>query len=205
MDIAETTRLCRAIAAIKPAQHFDVETPALWALILADIRYEDARQAVINLAGKTRFIDPADLIAEVKAIRRERLEHSDRILPDVGPDDVGAWLAARREGVRALADGRVDPPKPPPAALDGWLAEALPRVLPRPSRVVAAIEGGPRPSRVAPVAALSAQDAARLEAERDRQRAELAPLVEAEVCAGTATEQQQLPDGASAPDERTGQ
>lgn len=185
MDLNETTRLCKAIATIKPAQAFDEETPAFWSMILADVRYEDARQAVINLGGKTRFIDPADILAEVKAIRRERLEHADRILPDADPDDVQAWLAARRRGIQALADGEAKPPAPRPAVpVEPRLAAALPSVfhrVPRPPAITA--DGGPRPAKAAPSPTVPDRAAADMEAERRRQLDALAQLVASETAA----------------------
>lgn len=38
-------------------------------------------------------------------LRRTRLQAADRICPDVDPDDVGGWIAARRAAIAALADG----------------------------------------------------------------------------------------------------
>lgn len=180
MDIRETTKICKAIASIKPAQKFEEETAAIWQAVLADVRYEDARQAIINIAGRNPWIGADDIITEVKAIRRERLEHADRVLPDVDPDDVTAWLAARRAGIRALADGA-----PPPAAaageLDGRVRAAIPGVFRRPPRILrVAIEGGEKPPQraVKPPPTLPEKAAADAERERARQAAALEALID---------------------------
>lgn len=170
MDITETTRLCRAIASIKPAQHMDDETPAFWSLILAGVRYEDARQAVITLGGKQRFIDPSDILAEVKRVRTDRIERA-------GEEAISELTMRldgdRRAAIRAIADGTVTPPRPVGSLQDQRAAAALSGVLRRPPSVSAAIEGGPRPARQAPAPTLTQHDADALEAERARQQAAL--------------------------------
>lgn len=132
MNVTQTTRLCRAIAALAPAQKFDDETPAIWSVVLAGVRYEDAREAVVAIAQRQAFIAPADVIAEVRRIRRNRLASADRMLPDVDPDDVPAWLAARRGQLAALADGDLEAPPVLDAPQDARLTRALPHVFRRP-------------------------------------------------------------------------
>lgn len=140
MDINETTRICKAIASIKPAQYMAEETPAFWAMILTDVRYEDARQAVINLGGKTKFIDPSDIITEAKAIRNARLGAA-----GIGNRTLGDTPEEHRKRVKAIADGEATPPQ---AQIEGpqdvRLTEALASgIFKRPPRVAAAIEGAP--------------------------------------------------------------
>lgn len=110
MNTAETTRLCRAIASLAPSQHLDEETPAIWSVVLAWVRYEDARQAVVAIAARQAYIAPADIVAEVRRARSRRLEHADAVVPDADPDDPAAYLAALRSARRAIADG-ADPPR----------------------------------------------------------------------------------------------
>ena len=119
MNTSETTRLCKAIAALAPAQKFDDETPAIWAVVLGGVRYEDAREAIIKLAADHAFMAPTDIIAEVKRIRADRLANTDptTITPNVDPDKPGLWrqeLAAIRD---AIADGRFD--------VDGYVSSGL--------------------------------------------------------------------------------
>lgn len=173
MNAEETTRICRAIAGIKPAQYFDDETPALWAVILADVRYEDARQAVITLGGTARFIDPSDIKAEVRRIRDERLKHSDLVMADT-PEE-------KRAIIKAIADGEIPGPQPDrqPAEFDPRLQAALPAVFRRPPRLLdIARDGGPRPAKAAPAPTVPEATAEHLEDERRRQLDALATLTE---------------------------
>lgn len=177
MNVAETARICRAIAEMKPAQKFDDETPSFWALALADVRYEDARDAVITLARSKGFIGTDDIVAEVRKIRSERLATSDRILPDVEPDDVAEWLAARRAGVTALADGLVEAPSAIDTPQDRRVGAAVPVMFRRPPRALPA-DYGDRPRNLAIEAPrdVSASEAAEQERERERQITALADL-----------------------------
>jgi hypothetical protein len=129
VNIQETVLLCRTIASLKPAQAFDVDTPMVWQLVLAETNYADAAAAVITLARTSKWIDPADIINEVRRIRLARLEHSDRIVPDVDPDDVQEWLTAKRAAVQALADGHIEAPPLTDDPIDPRLAAALPSVV----------------------------------------------------------------------------
>jgi hypothetical protein len=109
VNTKEVTRLCRVIAAMCPAQRFDTETPATWALILAHIRYTDAQQAVVAIAARERFVSPSDIIAEVRRTRRGRLEAvADTLEPNVDPDEVATYIAEKRALLAAAADGTLD-------------------------------------------------------------------------------------------------
>lgn len=108
MNRAETETICRAIASMAPAQKFEDETPAFWAVALKDVRYEDAREAVITIVQRQLFVAVADIRAEVKRIRLARLESVDTIAPNVDPDNVLAWQAELRAMRAAAADGTLD-------------------------------------------------------------------------------------------------
>ena len=64
MSPEETIALCRLVKAVCPSQALDQYTPDAWALILRHIDYNDAKQAVIDIAsqplepGKSRYIEP---------------------------------------------------------------------------------------------------------------------------------------------------
>ena len=105
MNATETARICDAISQIKPAQRFDTETPAFWAVILGDIRYEDARQAVLNLGGRQQFIDPSDIITEVRRIRDDRVDRTEMPVPNASPDDPAGYAVEYRALRLAIADG----------------------------------------------------------------------------------------------------
>ncbi len=118
MNATEATQLTRLDAAICPAQAFDEYTPDVWRELLADLRFEDARLAVVHLGATLRFISPADIRAEVRRIRADRLERVPVPPPPPGVDYL-RWL---RDTRRRIADGTFEPPpeiegrKPP--ALD---------------------------------------------------------------------------------------
>ena len=104
VNLEETTKLCKAIAVIAPAQKFEADTPAFWAAILASVSYADARQAVINLGARVPFMAPADIIAEVKAIRAKRLEGVDRL------GHLAETPAQWRAIIAKVADGETEVP-----------------------------------------------------------------------------------------------
>jgi hypothetical protein len=180
-----------AISQIKPAQHLDEGTPAFWALILADIRYVDARQAVINLGGKAKFIDPSDIIAEVRRIRNDRLERTEIPAPNVHPDHVADYLTEQTAIRASIADGDFDadvyrgsgltltgvPARLAITAAGEPLVERpdlsreLVGMFHRPEKPLP-VHYGPRP--LAPVKDIPPEEIARREAERDRQIAALA-------------------------------
>lgn len=189
MNATETAKLCSAIAQSAPAQRFDEDTPAFWAVLLAEVRYEDARQAVVRLLQRRPFVAPVDIITEVKAIRRARLEHSDRILPDIDPDDVPGWLAARRAGIAALADGTLDViPPAADGALDGRLRAALPALFRRPPRPATTDYHPTAPRAIAPPQTLPTDEAERMETERRRQLAALEAMTETDTPEADAPE-----------------
>ena len=112
MSPEEAVALCRFTAACCPAQKFDEFTPDAWGLILADIRFEDAKVAVVEIKRSSTWVDPSDIIAEVRKVRAKRIAEHGEIVPpaDLDPDNVieyVKWLRAARE---AIGDGN-----PPPA------------------------------------------------------------------------------------------
>lgn len=130
MNVAETTKLCRLIAGVAPAQRFEEETPALWAGILADVRLVDAIEAVKRLGGRQPFVAPADIVAEVRTIRARRLDGVDRLAHLA--DTPEAW----RELIRRVADGEVDVPAAIEGPQDARLVAAIPGMFRRPPRAI---------------------------------------------------------------------
>lgn len=111
MNNQEAVGLCRVVKALCPHQAIDEHTPDMWGLVLSDIRFEDAKTAVVNLAKRAPFIAPAEIVAEVKRIREKRLAETPEPSP---PDGLSAveyvkWLRAERA---AIADGNPPPPMP---------------------------------------------------------------------------------------------
>lgn len=126
MTPLEAVDLCRFTAACCPAQKFDEYTPDAWGLILADIRMVDAKEAVVAIKQCTPWVDPSEIITEVKKMRAKRIEEFGPIHPpaDLDPDNWRAfqeWLAVTE---RQIADGELKPVK-----------------LELPERNMAAIEG----------------------------------------------------------------
>ncbi|MEJ2219144.1 MAG: hypothetical protein P8099_21375 [Gemmatimonadota bacterium] len=114
MNEQEVLRLCRGLASLFPSQQFDEETPAMWGPLLENIRFADAVEATRHVASREKFISVADILGEVKKIRRDRLPGVDTVHVPADPDDVTAWLAAYRRVVAAVADG-VHVDQTPPA------------------------------------------------------------------------------------------
>ena len=120
MSPEEAVALCRFTAACCPAQKFDEFTPDAWGLILADIRFEDAKVAVVEIKRSSTWVDPSDIIAEVRKVRAKRIAEHGEIVPpaDLDPDNVTEyvkWLRAARE---AIGDGKPQPAVPELAKRD---------------------------------------------------------------------------------------
>lgn len=109
MTEEEAVQIAEYVQAACPAQKFGEYTPDVWGEILAPYDVDEARTAVIVLAGRLRFIAPADIITEVKARRAERIELAN-IVVDGDPAHTGAESAtALREIIRAAGDGLTGP------------------------------------------------------------------------------------------------
>lgn len=115
MNHAEAALLLGQIAAFDRRTVGDADVLA-WQAALHDVSLADSRSAVVDhYRGSSEWLTPARVIAGVKAIRRQRLEHADRILPAADPDDPAAYIAQLRAGRAALASGRIEPPELLPA------------------------------------------------------------------------------------------
>jgi hypothetical protein len=109
MDLEETVRLCRVIASLKPAQHFDEDTPKFWAPVFEDTTLKDALEAVKQLARDTRFIDTSDVVKLAAVIRRSRaMSDADGLVPNVDPDDIAGYIVERRAITAAAGNGTLD-------------------------------------------------------------------------------------------------
>jgi hypothetical protein len=97
----------RAVRAMCPAQTIDEATPDFWAVILRDVRYEDATVAVERLGAKQRFIAPSEIVDEVAVIRSVRLDGVDQYRGHYtgNPDDARAELDWWRNSLRRIGDG----------------------------------------------------------------------------------------------------
>ena len=110
MNHTEAVQLCRVVKALCPSQAMDTHTPEAWALVLSQVTYADAKQAVAELAalplepGRARYIEPGHIIAGIRRIRQQRIEQTPMPEPPSGLDAAGylGWLRATRA---AVADG----------------------------------------------------------------------------------------------------
>ena len=106
MTPREAVALCRFTAACCPAQKFDEYTPDAWGLILEGIRFEDAKLAIVEIKKRSTWVDPSDIIREVKKVRAKRIDEHGPITPpaDLDPIDEQAWMAA---AIARVGDGEV--------------------------------------------------------------------------------------------------
>lgn len=125
---AEALTLCRLAKAMCPQQAMDEFTPDAWHMLLEDLRFEDCKEALVNLARKNPFVAPAEIRAEVRRIRDKRLADYGPFDPPPEVADYNRWLGEMR---RKIADGETLPrplalvSKPMPEL--GHLFPAIPR------------------------------------------------------------------------------
>jgi len=131
----ETLLLTRYVKACCPQQHIDEYTPDAWHDLLADLDAADSRTAVAEIVKRQPFVAVAEIRAEVKRIRRDRLERE--IIP-APPAEPGRYRAELRAGIKRIADGmtrhlalaapvREDPPPQEFTEARAKLGPALPR------------------------------------------------------------------------------
>jgi len=100
MNEIELAKLLRFVHALCPAQKFDEYTPDAWELVLGDVPFDDARDALKTLGQKLRFIAPSDIAQEVRRVRNVRAaqytDYADT-LPDADPDKPLDYIRALRE------------------------------------------------------------------------------------------------------------
>ena len=129
----EAVALCRFTAACCPSQKFDEYTPDAWGLLLEDIRFVDAKDAVTRMARKQPWVSPAEIIAEVKKMRAKRIAEFGPIPPPpaevLDPDNWKAFIEWQTATTKAIADGDL---KPQELELPKRDMRQLERVFPRP-------------------------------------------------------------------------
>lgn len=117
MTPTEVVRLLRLVKQIAPAQKLDEFTPDAWHTLLGHIPVVDALEAVKAIGMRQAFIAPSDIIAEVRVIRRKRLDHADStFVYDGDPDDIADYQRRLKAHVTAIANG-AEPPSRPPLAV----------------------------------------------------------------------------------------
>jgi hypothetical protein len=111
MSPAEAINICRLAKTISPAQAVDEYTPEAWALVLRNIRYVDAEEALAQLGGEQEWIHVSHIVKRVKAIRNNRIM---KFGPFEVPDGLSPVEYARfiETAHRAIADGDPAPVAP---------------------------------------------------------------------------------------------
>ncbi|MFB7900279.1 hypothetical protein ACFC1B_28615 [Streptomyces xiamenensis] len=118
MTDEEIVILARYVRALCPAQKFDEYTPDAWSDVLRPYELADARAAAAAIARRQPWVAPAEIIAEVKRARGERLANF--VYEPVDRDESAEEFAQRyRDGIRAVASGRVPAPTSAPALTGG--------------------------------------------------------------------------------------
>lgn len=109
MNSQEATALCAYVHQLCPQQRFNEHTPDVWGDVLGPYTFDDARAAVVAVASRQAFVAPAEIVAEIKARRAERIELAN-VVYDGDPLETGAESAAAiREIIRAAGDGLLGP------------------------------------------------------------------------------------------------
>lgn len=92
------------VVALWPQQKLEPGTPDAWyAAGLKDVDFADAEQAANRLCGKNKWISLAEILAEVKTLRSERLERA--TIPAPATDDAGEYRDAVRREIARIAGG----------------------------------------------------------------------------------------------------
>lgn len=97
-----------------PQQKFNEFTGDAWGDLMPDIRFVDAKEAVKNIARRSPWVSPAEIIAEVKRVRSERIARHGDITPpsDLDPDNYEAYRAWLHAARQSIGDGNPPPEVP---------------------------------------------------------------------------------------------
>jgi len=107
MTNEETVILLRTIRAACPQQHLDEYTPDAWHELLGDLELLECMSAVKEIAKRQPFVAPAEIRAEVRRVREERLARAPVPAPSAdATDEPGRYQEMVRAAVRRIADGR---------------------------------------------------------------------------------------------------
>jgi hypothetical protein len=139
MTPTETVVLTEYVRACCPQQHINEYTPDAWYDILGDLSLDDCTAAVATVAKRQPFVAPAEIRAEVRHTRDDRLAREITAAPPPElADEPGRYKAALDAGIRRIADGRSVPraigapvreDDPPPTWAEARAALPVPRVL----------------------------------------------------------------------------
>lgn len=128
MTNAEAVILCRFAKACCPQQQFDTYTPDAWFELLRDLRFEDCKEAVVQIVKRQPFVAPSEIRDEIKLVRIRRLDEFNRRYKIEPPahlaDDPAAENRWRIELNGRIADGEITHPSQVPDGQHGGTFEA---------------------------------------------------------------------------------
>ena len=107
MTPSETVMLTRYVKACCPQQAIDEYTPDAWHDLLGDLSFADCKAAAAVVAQRQPFVAPAEIRAEVRRVRNDRLARE--ITPAPSPelaDRPGRYKAELEANVHRIADAR---------------------------------------------------------------------------------------------------
>jgi hypothetical protein len=107
MTPKETVMLARYVKACCPQQQIDEFTPDAWHDLLGDLSLDDCRNAAAAVAKRQPFVAPAEIRAEVRRIRDDRLSRA--VLPAPPPEIADypvRYRASLAASISSIANGR---------------------------------------------------------------------------------------------------
>jgi hypothetical protein len=159
MTPTEAVALTRYVKAGCPQQAIDEYTPDVWYDLLSDLPLADCQAAAAEVARRQPFVAPAEIRAEVRRIRNDRLAREIVAAPSPElTDDPGCYRTELNAGIRRIADARSvrkaiagpvreDPPPQEFTEAREALGPALPRSLQELARHQAAESRAEREAR----------------------------------------------------------
>ena len=125
MTPEEAAKLSAYAEQCAPQQKFNEYTGDAWGDLLADVRFVDAKEAVIAITRRSPWISPAEIIAEVKTMRKRIAEFGPITPPaEVQDGNAAAYREWWKDVQRQIADGDLKPkeldlPERPMKQLEG--------------------------------------------------------------------------------------
>ncbi|MDQ3485386.1 MAG: hypothetical protein M3445_08260 [Actinomycetota bacterium] len=110
MNHQQAVMICAIVQQAIPHKTLDEFTADIWAELLVDVDFDDARAATMSILSTNAYVAPSDIRAEVRRIRARRLDTYGRF-PDPPPeitthDQWRSWHIACRDHI---ASGRPIP------------------------------------------------------------------------------------------------
>lgn len=106
MNATEAVKLTRIVKALCPQQTIDTFTPDAWHDVLRSYDFDACKEAASTVASRQPFVSPSEIIAVVKAARRDRLNGADESFVFTGdPDDAREYQRQLFHHRRMVAEG----------------------------------------------------------------------------------------------------